>query len=143
MLGALRRIEAKYARTVEKGGAVRQAEFEKVIQYHSEREIQDDFGWGFITEAQYDRYRLLFQQGQAAMEQLPPTKSELALRLVRRIMADIDADLREWEISALSTEDQQAERARAEREQNEWKRKIAELKRKRGIIEAGEDLEEG
>ena len=90
VLEDLRRIEAKYARTVEKEGAVRQAEFEKVMQYHSERELQDDFGWGFITEAQYDRYRLLFQQGQAAMEQLPPTKSELALRLVRRIMADID-----------------------------------------------------
>lgn len=80
VLEDLRRIEAKYARTVEKEGAVRQAEFEKVMQYHSERELQDDFGWGFITEAQYDRYRLLFQQGQAAMEQLPPTKSELALR---------------------------------------------------------------
>ena len=130
VLGDLRRIEAKYARTVEKESSVRQAEFEKVMQYHSEREIQDDFGWGFITEAQYDRYRLLFQQGQAAMEQLPPTKSELALRLVRRIMADIDADRREWAFSALSPEDQQAERARAEREQKEWKRKIVELKRK-------------
>ena len=143
MLEDLRRIEAKYARTVEKECSVRQAEFEKVMQYHSERELQDDFGWGFITEAQYDRYRLLFQQGQAAMEQLPPTKSELALRLVRRIMADIDADRREGEFSALSPEDQQAERARAEQSQKEWKRKIAELKRKRGIIEAGEDMEEG
>ena len=131
VLEDLRRIEAKYARTVEKECSVRQAEFEKVMQYHSERELQDDFGWGFITEAQYDRYRLLFQQGQAAM------------RLVRRIMADIDADRREWEFSALSPEDQQAERARAEQSQKEWKRKIAELKRKRGIIEAGEDMEEG
>ena len=143
VLGDLRRIEAKYARTMEKESSVRQAEFEKVMQYHSERELQDDFGWGFITEAQYDRYRLLFQQGQAAMEQLPPTKSELALRLVRRIMADIAADRREGEFSALSPEDQQAERARAEQSQKEWKRKVAELKRKRGIIEAGEDMEEG
>ena len=119
VLEDLRRIEAKYARTVEKECSVRQAEFEKVMQYHSERELQDDFGWGFITEAQYDRYRLLFQQGQAA------------------------ADRREWEFSALSPEDQQAERARAEQSQKEWKRKIAELKRKRGIIEAGEDMEEG
>lgn len=63
VLEDLRRIEAKYARTVEKEGAVRQAEFEKVMQYHSERELQDDFGWGFITEAQYDRYRLLFSRG--------------------------------------------------------------------------------
>ena len=129
VLGDLQRIEAKFARAVERESAARQAEF--------------DFGWGFITEAQYDRYRLLFQQGQAAMEQLPPTKSELALRLVRRIMADIDADRREWEFSALSPEDQRAERARAEQSQKEWKRKVAELKRKRGIIEAGEDMEEG
>lgn len=143
VLGDLQRIEAKFARAVERESAARQAEFEKVMQYHSERELQDDFGWGFITEAQYDRYRLLFQQGQAAMEQLPPTKSELALRLVRRIMADIDADRREWESSALSPEDQRAERARAEQSQKEWKRKVAELKRKRGIIEAGEDMEEG
>lgn len=63
VLGDLRRIEAKYARTVDKESSVRQAEFEKVMQYHSEREIQDDFGWGFITEAQYDRYRLLFNRG--------------------------------------------------------------------------------
>ena len=143
VLGDLQRIEAKFARAVERESAARQAEFEKVMQYHSKRELQDDFGWGFITEAQYDRYRLLFQQGRAAMEQLPPTKSELALRLVRRIMADIDADRREWEFSALSPEDQQAERARAEQSQKEWKRKVAELKRKRGIIEAGEDMEEG
>lgn len=143
VLGDLQRIEAKFARAVERESAARQAEFEKVMQYHSERELQDDFGWGFITEAQYDRYRLLFQQGQAAMEQLPPTKSELALRLVRRIMADIDADRREWAFSALSPEDQRAERARAEQSQKEWKRKVAELKRKRGIIEAGEDMEEG
>ena len=54
VLEDLRRIEAKYARTVEKECSVRQAEFEKVMQYHSERELQDDFGWGFITEAQYD-----------------------------------------------------------------------------------------
>ena len=109
VLEGLRRIEAKFARAVERESAARHAEFEKVMQYHSERELQDDFGWGFITEAQYDRYRLLFQQGQAVMEQLPPTKSELALRL----------------------------------SQKEWKRKIAELKRKRGIIEASEDMEEG
>lgn len=143
MLEDLRRIEAKYARTVEKECSVRQAEFEKVMQYHSERELQDDFGWGFITEAQYDRYRLLFQQGQAAMERCRRQRANWLCAWCACIMADIDADRREWEFSALSPEDQQAERARAEQSQKEWKRKIAELKRKRGIIEAGEDMEEG
>lgn len=76
------------------------------------------------------------------MEQLPPTKNELAMRLVRRIIADIDRDRREWEFSALSPEDQQAELARAEQAKKAWKQKIAELKRKRGIIEASEAQEE-
>ena len=35
VLEDLRRIEAKYARTVEKECSVRQAEFEKVMQYNS------------------------------------------------------------------------------------------------------------
>ena len=142
VLGDLQRIEAKFARAVERESAARQAEFEKVMQYHSEDEIQDDFGWGFITDAQYDRYKLLFQQGQAAMEQMPPTKNELALRLVRRIMADIDADRREWEFSALSPADQRVELDRAEQAQKEWRKKIAELKRKRGMIEADEETED-
>lgn len=142
VLGDLRRIESKFARAVEKEASARLDEFEKAMKYSSEREIQDDYGWGFITEAQYDRYRLLFQQGQAAMEQLPPTKNELALRLVRRIIADIEADRREWEFSALSPEDQRAEIARAERAQKEWKKKIEELKRRRGLIKAAKEMEE-
>lgn len=142
VLRDLHRIEAKFARAVEKEGDARQAEFKKVMQYRNEQEIQDDFGWGFITEAQYDRYLLLFQQGQAAMEHLHPTKNELAMRLVRRIIADIDRDRREWEFSALSPEDQQTELERAEQAKKAWKQKIAELKRKRGIIEASEAQEE-
>lgn len=129
VLGDLRRIEAKLVRSVEKEAATRLSEFEKVMQYGSEREIQDDYGWGIITEAQYDRYRLLFQQGQTAMEQLPPTKNELALQLMRRIIADIEADRREWEFSFLSPEDQRAEMERAQRAKIAWKEKLTILKK--------------
>lgn len=45
VLGDLRRIEAKYARMVEKEGTVRQAEFEKAMQYHSEREMVRQSVW--------------------------------------------------------------------------------------------------
>ena len=55
--------------------------------------------------------------------------NKLTLQLVRRIIADLDAERREWEFSALSPEDQRAELDRAQRAQNEWKEKIAELKR--------------
>ena len=133
----LRRIEAKFERAVNKESAARQSELEQVMHYSSEREIQNDYGWDFLTEEQYYRFLDLFREGEAALENHAPTTTELALHIVRRILLDIDAEQREWEFSALSPEDQRAELARAEQSKKEWKEKIAEIKRRRGIMEAG------
>lgn len=91
----LRRIAEKFQRAVDKESAARQTEFETALQYTNEQQIQDDYGWGFFSEAQYDRYLSLFREGQVALEQHTPTKTELALSIVRRIIADIEADCRE------------------------------------------------
>lgn len=142
VLKELRRIAEKLQRAVDKEAAVRQSEFETALQYTSEREIQDDFGWGFFSEAQYDRYLDLFREGQAALEKHTPTKTELALSILRRMIADVEADCREWKFSALSPQEQAAERERMEKSNREWKEKIAEIKRRRGIIEADAPQEE-
>jgi len=131
----LRRTAEKFQRAVTKEAADRQSEFETTMQYDSERQIQDDYGWGFITEKQYERYLDLFRHGQEALEKAPPTPKAVALRILHRILADIEEDRREWEFSALSPKEQQAERERAERSRKEWDEKIAEIKRRRGIIE--------
>ena len=113
------------------------------MQYHSERELQDDFGWGFITEAQYDRYRSFSAGGRLPWSSCRRQRANWLCAWCAaswRILTQIAGS---GSFSALSPEDQQAERARAEQSQKEWKRKIAELKRKRGIIEASEDMEEG
>lgn len=138
----LMRIEAKFARAADKEAADRQSEFETVMQYTSEQLIQDDYGWGFFSEAQYDRYLALFREGQAALENHTPTKTELALSILRRVIADIETERREWEFSALTPQEQAAERKRMEKANREWKEKIAEIKRRRGIIEAGATQEE-
>lgn len=138
----LRRIVEKFQRAVDKEAAVRQSEFETVMQYTSEQQIQDDYGWDFITEAQYNRYLTLFREGQAALEQHTPTKTELAVSILRRIISDIEADCREWEFSALSPQEQVKERERMEKAKREWKEKIAEIKRRRGFIEIGAPQEE-
>lgn len=132
----LRRISEKYQRAVDKEAAVRQSEFETAMQYTNEQQIQDDYGWDIISEAQYERYLPLFREGKAALEHHAPTKTELALRIVRRIISSIEADCREWEFSALSPEEQTAELERMEKSQREWKQRIAEIKKRRGIIEA-------
>ena len=51
----LERLVEKYQRKISRANAVRQAEFEAAMEYHSERDIQDAYGWDIITEAQYDR----------------------------------------------------------------------------------------
>lgn len=138
----LRRIAEKFQRAVDKESAARQTEFETALQYTNEQQIQDDYGWGFFSEAQYDRYLALFREGQVALEKHTPTKTELALRILLHMIADIEAERREWEFSALSPQEQAKERERLEKANREWKEKIAEIKRRRGIIEADAPQEE-
>lgn len=127
----LRRIAAKLEKAVAKEAAVRQAEFKSAMQYNSEHEIQDDYGWDLITEAQYGRYLELFREGQAALETHAPTVNEAALSQIRRILSDIGEERREWEFSALSPKEQAAELERAEQSRKAWKERIEEIKRRR------------
>lgn len=128
-------IAEKYQRAVNKEAAARQSELETAMQYTSEQEIQDAYGWDIISEAQYERYLVLFREGQAALEQHAPTTMELALNIVRRIISDIDAERQEWGFSALSPREQTAELERREKSNKEWKEKIAQIKLRRGIID--------
>lgn len=131
----LRRIAEKFQRAVDKEATDRQADFEKAMQYTNERQIQDDYGWDLITEKQYNWYLDIFHKGQEALENVPPTPKVLALYILNRIIRDIDADRCEMEFSALSPQEQAAERVRAEKAQKEWKEKIAEIKKRRGAID--------
>ena len=45
------------------------------MQYHSEAEIQDAYGWELITEAQYRAYMDLFHRGRQALEEHASTVS--------------------------------------------------------------------
>ena len=50
LLKDLERIRAKLRRHIEKEAADREAEFEAAMQYHSESDIQEAYGWEFISE---------------------------------------------------------------------------------------------
>lgn len=131
----LDRLIAKFQRAVEREKTARKAEFETVLQYRNEREIQDDYGCEYITEAQYERYLEIFRAGQDALENAEPTVNEIALSILRRMSSDVLRDQQEWEFSALSPEEQEAERKRAEESNRAWKKYISELKAKRQGIE--------
>lgn len=135
IVAELDRLSAKYQRTVEREKAAKEAEFETVMQYRNEREIQDDYGCEYITEAQYERYLDIFQAGREALENAQPTVNEIILSILRRMSRDVLRDQQEWEFAALSPEEQEAQRKRAEESNRAWKKYISELKAKRQGIE--------
>ena len=110
----LRRIADKYQRKIDREQAAREAEFEAAMQYRSEHEILDAYGWEFITEKQYELYLDIFRQGRDALENHAPTVNEAAHRILQRILSDIAAEQREWRFSALTP----AQRSSARRKQN-------------------------
>ncbi len=131
----IERLIAKFQRAVDKEKAVRRAEFEAVMEYRSERDIQDAYGWEFITEEQYDRYIEIFRSGMSALENTPPTVNELVVSILTRINVGIYQDQKEWEFSALTPAEQEAERKRAAESQKAWKKQIAEIKQRLGITD--------
>ncbi len=106
VLKELSHIEQKLQRAVDKKEAARKKDLETSLQYRSEREIRDDYGYDCITEKQYDLYLEIFREGQEALEKREKTVTELALSIVKRIMSDISMDCQEWKFCALSPKDQ-------------------------------------
>ena len=141
ILKDLERISAKLQRRIDKEAAARQADFEAAMQYHSEAEIQDAYGWNFITEAQYHAYLDLFRRGKEAMENHPPTISEMDIPIMRKVLLALESAQRDCEFSALTPEQQVVELQRAEQARKEWKAHIAQLREKQGRVLKSEDLE--
>lgn len=88
LIKELERACTKFQRRIDKENAARQADFDAAMEYHSENEIQDAYGWELITEAQYRAYMDLFHRGRQALEEHAPTVSELALSIARRVIYD-------------------------------------------------------
>ena len=141
LIKELERACTKFQRRIDKENAARQADFDAAMEYHSENEIQDAYGWEFITEAQYHAYLDLFRRGREAIENHPPTISEMALAIMRKVIRDLESDKREYEFSALTPEQQVVELQRAEQARKEWKAHIAQLREKQGRVLKSEDLE--
>ena len=75
LIKELERACTKFQRRIDKENAARQADFDAAMEYHSENEIQDAYGWELITEAQYRAYMDLFHRGRQALEEHAPTVS--------------------------------------------------------------------
>lgn len=128
VVAELRRIADKYQRKIDREQTARETEFEAAMQYRSENELLDAYGWEFITEKQYELYLDLFRRGREALENHAPTVNEAAHRILLRILSDIDAEQREWRFSALTPAQQTAEIERAEKAKQEWREKLQKIR---------------
>mgnify|MGYP005775246573 CR=1 FL=1 len=137
----LRRSADKYQRKIDREQAEREAEFEAAMQYRSEGELLDAYGWEIITEKQYIRYLDIFRQGCAALENHAPTVNELAHRILLRILSDIDAEQREWRFSALTPAQQAAEIERAKQAKQEWREKMRKIREDLDLVAKPNDPE--
>lgn len=122
------RLIEKFQRKINREAEKRKQELETALGYRSEQDIQDAYGWEFITEKQYDRYIDLFRQGQAALENHTPTRAELALSILRRFRWALTSDQNEWELSALTPEQRAAELERRAKAAQEWKDRLRQMK---------------
>ena len=128
VVAELRRIADKYQRKIDREQAARETEFEAAMQYRSENELLDAYGWEFITEKQYELYLDLFRRGREALENHAPTVNEAAHRILLRILSDIAAEQREWRFSALIPAQQTAEIERAAKAKQEWREKLRKIR---------------
>lgn len=128
VVAELRRIADKYQRKIDREQAARETEFEAAMQYRSENELLDAYGWEFITVKQYELYLDLFRRGREALENHAPTVNEAAHRILLRILSDIDAEQREWRFSALTPAQQTAEIERAAKAKQEWREKLQKIR---------------
>ena len=124
----LDRLIAKFQRKIDREMEVRKKDLEAALGYGSEEEIRDAYGWGSISEKQFERYIDLLRAGEDALEHHPPTRTERALSILRHIRKALDRDRQEWEISAMTPEQWAKEYRRRMDANQAWKEKLRQIK---------------
>ena len=138
VLREMDRLIDKYERHVNKEADKRREEFELVMGYRSEADIQEAYGWEFITQAQYERYLEIFRAGNSAMENHEPTVTERALAILRAFRRDLLQEQQEYRYEAMSPDELRAEIQRRQAAERAWNERMKELRaRRRSIEDAG------
>ena len=138
VLHELERLIDRYRRRAEKEAAKRREEFELVMGYRSEADIQDAYGWEFITEAQYERYLEIFRAGKDVLENHTPTVTERACAILSNIRVDIQREQQDYRYEAMSSDELRTEIKRQQDAEREWKTHMDKLKARRRDMEAAE-----
>ncbi len=135
LIKELGRIRNKLSRKVTVQQEKHKESINEILKYKSEEEILDAYGWGYITQAQYDYELKQFRLGEAALSEEIQTKETSALMLIQRFITDIEFGKAQAIFDAMSPEEQNEELKRGEAEEKARKKRAEEAKKEmEGVI---------
>ncbi len=129
LIKELGRIRDKLIRKVAAQQEKHRESITKILEYKSEEEILEAYGWDLITQAQCDYELKQFRRGQAALDEEIKTKETSALTLIQHLIHDIEFGKSQAIFDALSPEEQIKELNRREAEEKARKKRVEEAKK--------------
>lgn len=119
-------LSDQIAKAVSKKSQQQEAREMALTEYKTEQDIQDAYGWDFITEAERDRLldRLRGAEEKAGL----PFKEKIALEELKSIISNVRRIKAELEYELLTDEEKEQRQKRNEEFQN----KMSEIRARRG-----------
>lgn len=91
-------------KTADRQRAERQAEREKLLEFKSYNDAQDAYGWGLITEEEFDRITTFLESSQNAVDE--PTAEDIAIKTLLNWQQHMGAEIANIEFDMLPKEEQ-------------------------------------
>ena len=91
-------------KTADRQKAEKEAERAKMLEYKSYAEAQDAYGWGLITEEEFDKIVEFLESSQEAVDE--PTAEEIAIKVLMNWQQHMGAEIANIEFTLLPKEEQ-------------------------------------
>lgn len=91
-------------KTADRQKAERQAEREKMLEFKSYNDAQDAYGWGLITEEEFDRITTFLESSQNAVDE--PTAEDIAIKVLLNWQQHMGSEIANIEFDMLPKEEQ-------------------------------------
>ncbi len=129
------RIRDKLVRKVTAQQEKHRESITKILEYKSEEEILEAYGWGILNQTEYDDALKQYRLGEAALNEEIQTKETSALTLIRQFIQDLEFGKSQAIFDCLSPEEQIEELKRREAEEKARKKRAEEAKKEmEGVI---------
>jgi hypothetical protein len=101
----------------------RRLDYEKLMgEYKTENEAHEAYGWGYITEEQYENVKEMLKVGDSMINQT--TEFEMAADILSEMLSPVHALIRMLEYNQMTDE----QKEKHDKSIENWKKHVAEVK---------------